>query len=50
MDTNTVSFLVQADQISDYIPLISTLTNLIDLFQKCVGLSPKQKANISKNH
>ncbi|MBS4168460.1 ankyrin repeat domain-containing protein [Parachlamydia sp. AcF125] len=45
-----VSFLVKADQVSDYIPGISTITNLIDLFQKCVLFTSKQKVNISKSH
>ncbi|MBS4168594.1 HEAT repeat domain-containing protein [Parachlamydia sp. AcF125] len=44
------SFLLKADRVSDYIPGISTITSLIDLFQKCVVLPFKQKANISKNH
>ncbi|MBS4168300.1 hypothetical protein [Parachlamydia sp. AcF125] len=45
-----ISFLVKADQVSDYIPGISTVTNLVDLFQKFVVLPSKQKANISKSH
>ncbi|MBS4168597.1 NACHT domain-containing protein [Parachlamydia sp. AcF125] len=49
MDINA-SFLLKADRVSDYIPAISTITNLIDLFQKCVMLSFKQKASISKSH
>ncbi|MBS4168596.1 HEAT repeat domain-containing protein [Parachlamydia sp. AcF125] len=49
MDIN-VSFLLKTNRVSDYIPGISTITNLIDLFQKCMVLSGKQKANISKNH
>ncbi|MBS4168595.1 HEAT repeat domain-containing protein [Parachlamydia sp. AcF125] len=49
MDIN-VSFLSKADRVSDYIPGVSTVTNLIDLFQKCAVLPFKQKANISKSH
>ncbi|MBS4168461.1 HEAT repeat domain-containing protein [Parachlamydia sp. AcF125] len=44
------SFLLKVDQVSDYIPGISTITNLVDLFQKCAVLPSKQKANISKSH
>ncbi|MBS4167809.1 ankyrin repeat domain-containing protein [Parachlamydia sp. AcF125] len=43
-------FLVKADQISDYVPGLSTITSLVDLFQKCVLLLSKQKADISKSH
>ncbi|MBS4168608.1 HEAT repeat domain-containing protein [Parachlamydia sp. AcF125] len=50
MPIKNVNFLLKADQVSDYIPVISTLTNLIDLFQKYVVLSRKQKVNVSKNH
>ncbi|MBS4168592.1 HEAT repeat domain-containing protein [Parachlamydia sp. AcF125] len=49
MDINA-SFLLKADRVSDYIPAISTITNLIDLFQKCVVLPFKQKINVSKSH
>ncbi|MBS4169054.1 ankyrin repeat domain-containing protein [Parachlamydia sp. AcF125] len=45
-----VSFLLKADRIADYVPGLSTITNLIDLFQKYVMLPTKQKANISNNH
>ncbi|MBS4168302.1 HEAT repeat domain-containing protein [Parachlamydia sp. AcF125] len=44
------SFLVKADQVSDYIPGLSTIANLIDLFHKCAVLPAKQKANISNSH
>lgn len=30
------TFFAEADQICDYIPVISTVSNLVDLFQKCV--------------
>ncbi|MBS4168373.1 HEAT repeat domain-containing protein [Parachlamydia sp. AcF125] len=44
------SFLLKADQISDYIPGLSTITNSIDLFQKYVVFPSKQKASISNSH
>lgn len=31
-------FFVKADNVCDYIPAVSTLSNLTDLFQKCVVL------------
>ncbi|MBS4168593.1 HEAT repeat domain-containing protein [Parachlamydia sp. AcF125] len=45
-----VSLLLKADRVSDYIPGISTITNLVDLFQKCAVLPFKQKTNVSKSH
>ncbi|MBS4168371.1 hypothetical protein [Parachlamydia sp. AcF125] len=50
MLTNNTSFLLKADQISDYVPVISTVTNLVALFQKSVVFSLKQKAAISESH
>ncbi|MBS4168307.1 HEAT repeat domain-containing protein [Parachlamydia sp. AcF125] len=44
-----VSFLLKADQVSDYIPGVSTITNLIGLFQKYVMLSLKQRGDVSKS-
>jgi hypothetical protein len=41
--------LVNIDNIADYIPLASTVTNLVDLFQKCVLLFVKDEA-IRKSH
>ncbi|KIC77239.1 hypothetical protein DB41_CO00080 [Neochlamydia sp. TUME1] len=37
------------DRGADYIPIVSTVTNLVDIFQKVVVLPFKQKENISKN-
>ncbi|MBS4167636.1 ankyrin repeat domain-containing protein [Parachlamydia sp. AcF125] len=45
-----VSLLLKADRIADYVPALSTITNSVNLFQKCVLLPMKQKANVSKNH
>lgn len=33
------SRLIQVDNVCDYIPFVSTLTNLVDLFQQCVIFS-----------
>ncbi|MBS4168463.1 HEAT repeat domain-containing protein [Parachlamydia sp. AcF125] len=50
MCNTNISFLLKADQVSDYIPGISTITNSVNLFQKFVVLPSKQKANVSKSH
>jgi hypothetical protein len=48
---NTVDdFFVKADNVCDYIPTISTLSNLTDLFQKCVILPFKSNQTIDNNH
>ncbi len=36
IDDDFNSFLKRADTVCDYIPVVSTVTNLVDLFQKCV--------------
>jgi Domain of unknown function (DUF4116) len=41
--------LVNVDNIANYIPVASTVTNLVDLFQKCVLLFVKDEA-IKKSH
>ena len=43
-------FFVIADSICDYIPLVSTVSNLIDLFQKNVILSFIDKGTINDSH
>lgn len=43
-------FLVKADQVADYIPIVSSLANLAGLFQKCVVFPFLSKATIEKNH
>lgn len=48
--TRIGNFLVKADNICDYIPVVSTATNLVDLFQKAVVI-PKLDADvISSSH
>ncbi len=50
MRVETQSFFVNADKISAYIPIASTITNLVDLFLKCVVLPRMNKEDIAKNH
>jgi hypothetical protein len=48
---NTVSnFLVKTDCLCDYVPLVSSATNLVDLFQKCVVLPLMDKSKIASSH
>jgi len=42
------SFLVKADRLCDYIPLVSTVSNLIDLFQKYVVLPLLAKGTLNQ--
>lgn len=44
------NILVNTDYFCDYIPLVSSLTNLVDLFQKCVVLPLMDKSEIASNH
>ena len=41
--------LVRADRTADYIPGVSTATNLIDLFQKCLVLPCISRKCIARN-
>ena len=50
MSTECLNKLVIADRVCDYIPVVSSLTNLIDIFQKCVILSFKNQITIENNH
>ena len=43
-------FFVKVDAACDYIPVVSTASNLIDLFQKCVILPLMNKQSIANNH
>ena len=43
-------FFVIVDKASDYLPCVSTVSNLIDLFQKCVVLPFMDKQTIANNH
>src|SRR4051812_42583375 len=42
--------LVKIDNICDYIPVASTVNNLINLFQKCVVLPLTERASIANSH
>lgn len=50
MSTECLNKVVIADRVCDYIPLVSSLTNLVDIFQKCVILSSKNRITIENNH
>ena len=42
--------LVQIDEIADYIPIISTVTNLIDIVQKCLVIPMSSADSIRKSY
>lgn len=44
------NFLVKADVVCDYIPVLSSATNLIDLFQKTIVLPKLSAEEIANNH
>jgi Domain of unknown function (DUF4116) len=44
------NFFVKADNVCDYIPAVSTLSNLTDLFQKCVVLPFVSTQSITNSH
>src|SRR5579864_2135951 len=44
--TSCSNLLVTADNICSYVPLLSTVTNLVDIFQKCVVLPRMNQENI----
>lgn len=50
MTSNVNDFFVKADNACDYIPFVSTLSNLIDLFQKCVVLPLVSNQSIVNSH
>lgn len=51
MHVNSCSpVLIKTDKTLDYIPVLSTFANLIDIFQKCVLLPLLSKNAIEKNH
>lgn len=41
--------LVKMDSYCDYVPFVSTITNLVDIFEKCVLLNYKNNEQIKKN-
>jgi hypothetical protein len=42
--------LVHFDKVSDYVPVLSTFTNLVDLFQKCVVMRFMKPEDIQKSY
>ncbi len=42
--------LVKIDQICDYIPVVSSVNNLVDLFLKCVVLPCMERGSITNSH
>jgi hypothetical protein len=44
------NLLVTADNISNYIPFVSTITNIVDIFLKCVVIPRLERENIPLNH
>jgi hypothetical protein len=44
------TWLVTADKICDYIPVVSTATNLINLYQKCVSIPELPERTITESH
>lgn len=47
---NVSSFLVKADHFCDYVPVVSSVVNLINLFQKCVVFPFKDHTAILSNY
>lgn len=43
-------FLVSTDKVCDYLPVLSTATNIMNLFLKCVVLPLKSQASIQSSH
>ena len=50
MTSRIGNFLVKADSLCDYIPIVSTATNLIDLFVKYVVIPSINPQRIANNH
>lgn len=47
---NISNFLVKIDHFCDYFPFVSSITNVVNLFQKCVILPFIDEATILSNH
>lgn len=47
---NVSSQMVSLDNFFDYVPVFSTATNIVDLFQKCLILPFKDQKSISASH
>lgn len=50
VNNHHAKFLVKLDKICDYIPIISTISNIVDIIQKRVFLLNMQKSKIDSNH
>jgi len=50
MSVSTLSLLTHTDMFFDYVPFISTATNLIDIFQKCVVIPLLDREFVEENH
>lgn len=48
--SSIASPLVSLDTLMDYIPVVSTLTNLVDLFQKCLVVPFMHEKYIHTSH
>lgn len=42
-------FFVKTDKLCDFVPVVSTVSNLTDLFQKCVVLPFMSKETVNNN-
>ena len=47
---NSTNRLVEIDNFCDYVPIVSSFTNLVGLFQKCIVLPFMQASDIKENH
>lgn len=50
MAISNVSALVRLDVMTDYLPVASTVTNLVDLFQKVLVLPFLEKSYLDSSH
>ncbi len=50
ISTDVANVLAQADRVCDYVPFISTISNLIDLFEKAVILPKLEPAALSNHY
>ena len=47
---NVKNFLLKTDRFCDYVPVVSSITNLVILFQKCIVLPLIDKTTIASNY
>lgn len=50
MVNNVSSFFVKADRFFDRIPVLSSISNLVDLFQKAFVIPAKSRDSVEQNH